>query len=315
VLKRNTPPSSLGGMTPDRAIADLAAPQHGRVTRDQLLALGLTGPAIDGRVRRGALHVARVGVYAVGHAAPCDDAELLTAVMCGGPAASLGFPHAAERLGMLPPWELPGRDEVHIVVPPGCHRGRRAAIKVHRALLAPEDRIWIGGIPQTGPARTALDAAEVVERRALERMIDQAIVDGHLDEDGNALRAMLGRCAGRHGQAPVRALLADDDRLRLLSRSELEERMAVLFRGLGRPEYNVRLGRAEVDALFRAEKVVVEVDGTRFHRTRMRIENDRDRERRHRALGFWTIRYSARQLFDEPFLVVADLAQVLASRR
>ena len=39
------------------------------------------------------------------------------------------------------------------------------------------------------------------------------------------------------------------------------------------PEVNVRIGRWTVDFLWRKAKVVVEVDGFTFHRSRTRFEN------------------------------------------
>ncbi len=58
----------------DRAIAQLAARQHGVVTRQQLLALGLGRGAIEARLKGGRLHVVHSGVYLVGHtASACPD--------------------------------------------------------------------------------------------------------------------------------------------------------------------------------------------------------------------------------------------------
>lgn len=71
----------------------------------------------------------------------------------------------------------------------------------------------------------------------------------------------------------------------------------------------------KIDAVWRDERVAVELDGYWWHRTRFRQESDRDREVRLRRLRWLPVRYSARQVFDEPLLVIADLAAVLAGRR
>ena len=53
----------------DRVIADLAATQHGVVSRRQLMTLGIPTRMIDWRVEVGRLHPMHRGVYLVGHAA------------------------------------------------------------------------------------------------------------------------------------------------------------------------------------------------------------------------------------------------------
>ena len=71
----------------DRAIAELAESQHGRVARRQLLALGIRGGAIDRRLDRGRLRPTRhPGVYAVGHRVKSRKARWMEAVLAAGPA-------------------------------------------------------------------------------------------------------------------------------------------------------------------------------------------------------------------------------------
>ena len=60
----------MGNSPIDRQIATLAARQHGHVTREQLLALGLSARAIEYRIELGRVIIVHRGVYAVGHAAP-----------------------------------------------------------------------------------------------------------------------------------------------------------------------------------------------------------------------------------------------------
>ena len=48
--------------------------------------------------------------------------------------------------------------------------------------------------------------------------------------------------------------------------------------GLPRPQTNVRLAGHEVDAVWRAQRLVVEVDGHAFHGSRAAFERDRRRD-------------------------------------
>jgi very-short-patch-repair endonuclease len=70
----------------------------------------------------------------------------------------------------------------------------------------------------------------------------------------------------------------------------------------------------EVDALFAAERLVVELDGRRFHATARNFQTDRRRDSVLAARDFQTLRYTWRRLRDEPEAVAAELRRVLALR-
>ena len=68
----------------------------------------------------------------------------------------------------------------------------------------------------------------------------------------------------------------------------------------------------EVDALWRAQRLIVEIDGFDAHGTRAAFERDRRRDAHLVAAGHRVIRITWRQLRDEPELTVARLAAALA---
>lgn len=164
----------------------------------------------------------------------------------------------------------------------------------------------------TAPARTLLDLAEVVSSRELERAVAEAQVRGLVRI--SQLHAAIARAPGRHGAAPLRALL-DADTGPALTRSEAEQRLLTLVRAarLRSPETNVRFGRYEVDFLWRAERLVLEVDGYAFHSSRAAFERDRLRDAELQLAGLRVVRVTWRQIVDEPEALVARLAQALAS--
>lgn len=190
----------------------------------------------------------------------------------------------------------------------------RPGVKLHEVkTLGPRDTQVLSGIPITSPARTFLDIAADLELRALERGLDEAIVR-HLVTRHAVLR-MVQANSGRPGCGRLRAL-ADPARQTSMTRSEAEERFLMLVRraGLPVPAANARLGRYEVDFLWRRERLVVEIDGFAFHSSRAALERDHRRDAELQAAGYMVIRTSWRELTHEPARVLAQLAAALALR-
>lgn len=100
-----------------------------------------------------------------------------------------------------------------------------------------------------------------------------------------------------------------------LTRSEAERRFLELVRlaGLPRPAANVLVCGHEVDALWREQALVVEVDGYAFHSSRVAFERDRRRDADLHAAGLRVFRVTWRQISEEPYALVARLAQTLAA--
>ncbi|HSR42149.1 MAG TPA: DUF559 domain-containing protein, partial [Longimicrobiales bacterium] len=100
-----------------------------------------------------------------------------------------------------------------------------------------------------------------------------------------------------------------------LTRSEAEERFLGLVRksGLVAPEANARVAGYEVDFLWRAHRLVAEVDGYRYHSSTAAFEGDRRRGADLVAAGLRVVRVTWRQLVEEPQGVVARLAAALAT--
>ena len=300
---------------PDERIARLAAKQHGLVTRGQLRRLDLSDGAVRGRRESGHLRAVHAGVFAVGHDALTDSARMLAAVMACGPEALLSHTHAADVWDILPPWGRPGMSAIHVTVPATSGRGRRPGIVAHRTRLPGADRAAKLGIPITTSARTVLDLAGIVDTRSLERAIDQALTSELTSID--ALHICAAAHRGSRGAGALRRILEASARFDSLTDSELEERFLKLVRsaGLNLPRLNARVAGMRVDATWPAEGVAIELDGYRWHRTRSRAEADRQREMRLRAAGWAVLRYSARQVFEEPLRVTADLASELREGR
>jgi very-short-patch-repair endonuclease len=83
---------------------------------------------------------------------------------------------------------------------------------------------------------------------------------------------------------------------------------------LPRPEVNTKIDKYEVDFLWRAKRLVVEVDGWEAHRTRSAFEQDRARDARLKLLGYDVLRFTWRQVESEARTVAATIRALLASK-
>jgi len=271
----------------DAEIAALAACQHGVVARRQLLDLGLTEREIDYRVQRGRLHNIHRGIYAVGHPILSLKGRWMAAVLASGPDAVLSHRSAAHL------WELrpSSRTRIEVTVPRA--QRARAGIELRSSRLAHDDVTVHERIPVTTPARTIQDLAAVLGERDVERVLEQAEIQ----------RMWVRPKPGRPGSPTLTRLL--NASRHNPTRSELEEAfIAFLKRNrLPQPQRNVKVltqdGWITVDAMWREQRLIVEVDGYDTHGTRPAFERDRARDRALIAEGWRVIRLTWRQLKEE----------------
>lgn len=296
----------------DGKIAWIAARQKGLISLDQLRTLGIERATVQRRVSLGALHAVHRGVYTVGHPLLERRGRFLAAVLACGPGAVLSHRSAAELWGMGT-WLGRPID----VTAPG-RRGRNPeGIDAHRhGSLIPADRTVVHGIPCTTVSRTLLDLAGVVSLGELRQALAQAEVERVLDF--GALRRQIDRGRGRRGVARLRLLLDELDPATKRTRSELERRFLHLCRraGLPPPEVNVMLDLGDArfmpDFLWRQERLIIELDGRRYHDTNSAYESDRRREQRLQLAGWRVSSCTWSQVVNEPRELAATVRGLLA---
>lgn len=300
----------VGGAGPvvkDRVIADLAGRQFGVVSRAQLLAAGIGPGAIDTRLRGHRLHRLHRGVYAVGHQVLVPLAREMAAVLACGEGAAVSHRSAAAV------WRLLGeRDSEPVDVTTAGSGRSRPGLRVHRTTrLAPEDVRRITGLPVTSPARTLIDMAETAADRELERAMQEALTR-RLVSPRRVLAAIAGH-PGRHGASRLKRLL-DSEEPATATRSEAEERYLALVRAaeLPPPEVNVTVRGHEIDFLWREQRLVVEIDGFRFHSSRAAFEHDRRRDAELQSAGLRVLRITWRQLVETPYAAIARTVRLFA---
>ena len=298
---------SYGHLDPsgDVALARLAATQHGVVATRQLKEWGFSMRSIRRRVDKARLHRLHRGVYAVGHIKISLKGRWMAAVLACGPEAVLSH-HSAAAL-----WELRNAPGGKIdVTAPG--RRRIAGIRCHTArTLDPRDRTTIDGIPVTSCNRTLLDLAELLSPQRLRSTLEAVQRRDLLDV--KALRALLARSPGRRGVTRLRAALAQLHDEAPFIQSELERRFLELIRaaGLPEPQCNVVVAGELVDFYWPAHRLVVEVDGYRFHKTRRSFEEDRRRDARLQIAEIRVVRVTHERITREADALLADLRRLL----
>src|SRR5205807_1034807 len=131
--------------------------------------------------------------------------------------------------------------------------------------------------------------------------------------DLGAVEAALGR--GRPGSARLREALAEHLPRLARTKSGLEIAFLELCEsaGIPLPEVNVWVAGWEVDALFRDQRIAVELDGYGNHRSPAQVKRDRRKELDLRKAGLLPVRYSPEQVYDQPQEVIADVKRLLAS--
>jgi very-short-patch-repair endonuclease len=177
--------------------------------------------------------------------------------------------------------------QADVTVPGANGRKRRTGIRLHRSItLLPSHCTIRNAIPVTKPARTLDDL----------RRVSSAAEYAAALREAEYLRLPI-------GEQPAA------DR----TRSELERRFLRLCRRhrLPSPEVNVKVGRVAVDFVWRDRRLVVETDGWRAHGGRLAFEEDRARDVDLKLQGYEVLRFTHRQVTQEPSAVASTLRALL----
>jgi very-short-patch-repair endonuclease len=208
---------------------------------------------------------------------------MAAALACGN-GAVLSHHSAAALWELLRPIDGP----IHVSIPTTTGRKSKRGIHLHRcpSLAGRLTTTYRHNIPVT----------------TIQRTID--------DLDGTVAPYLF--CRAKR-QAELKGIhLEGVERKR--QRSDLEEDFLALFlhHHLPIPETNVKLGRWEVDFLWRSQRLVVEVDSFTYHRGSVAFEDDYARDLNLRQRGYTVLRFADTQIEEEPARVVADVARALA---
>ena len=260
--------------------------------------------AISYRVKIGRLHRVFRGVYSVGRRPGTPQESAGAAVLACGPGAALSHGSAMTLWGYWRQWEKPL--EVTVV------RDRRTrGITVHRSTTLHRREVTTQlGIRVTTPARTIFDISPRQADKAFKRTVNNALHSLWLTE------GQLSDAVARHPNLPAAKRVA-----KLIglpgtpTRADWEDDFPGFCKTYGLPEpvMGASLFGYVVDALFPAERVIVELDSWEFHRYRIAFETDRERDAEALAHGYVTVRMTWERIGQRPRREANRLHTILAA--
>jgi predicted transcriptional regulator of viral defense system len=225
-----------GNRTQSQAVRAIARDQEGVVGRAQLLAAGVSRPAIGRALRSGKLHRVYRGVYAV--MAPellTEDGQIRAALLAAGEGALLSHGTAAWRWRIIaaPPSVM----QLAVPQPRTAPMGVRLVVSRR---LRPGDSTHNGRFPTTSVPRTLLDLAADYTERALLR----ALAEAEFQHDLRPADVERTLRRGHPGSANPRAALKQHAPGHGQVKSQLERRFRRLLirRGIELPLRNDEVG-------------------------------------------------------------------------
>jgi hypothetical protein len=296
-------------MTPDHHLARVARGQLGLFTARQAREAGFTPRQLGRRVAAGRFDHVGQGVYGQAGHDPSWERTVLAAVLAVGPEAVVSHLAAARLLG----FDGFRAGPVELTVPRG-RRARTPLARVHTTLVLPgTDVVTVGRFRVTSGARTIIDIATRIGDLQLTAAIGSAMCDGWTSEEALARRLAARR--GHRGVAILREALAGP-----IGHSHLERRFLRLVGAAGiatpRTQVTYRGERViRVDAVWEAERVVVEVMGHRYHCTALDLQRDAQRRLELQDLGFEVLEFTAADVLQRPEYVISRLTRALRRRR
>jgi hypothetical protein len=302
-----------GPRRPDARLAALTRDQFGLVTRAQALAAGLTYHQVRHRLDIGTLVRVARELYRLAGAPETWDQRALAAVLAIGEGAVLCGRSAATVWKL----SLPKLEEIEVLAPRSRsgQAGPGAALAHRVRTVRPQDKTYVGVSPVTTIQRTLVDLAGTLNIEALDRVVDEAISRKLTTPDrlAKTVSAVGGR--GRKGIRNLRQVLGP-----WLEHPQMDSvAEAAWLRALGRAglpapvtQYGIVRAdgkRAIADFAWPEARLVLEVDGYRWHAGPRSHSRDLERATSLEAAGWRVLRTTPTELVTSPSNVTAAIAR------
>lgn len=284
------------------ALNALALHQQALWTRAQALSIGMSHRMIRYRVSSGLWRHHGHGVFGPPGVGWPHCRRLWRARLVCGPSSVVSHEAAATLLG----FRAYGGEPVVVTRPHG-QWSRVQGVTVHQLDDLLEDHISeFQGLAITSVERTIVDLAATSRRSRLELAIEEELARGHTSLESVA--TVVGQVArrGKPGVARLSGILDDQIGARP-SASFLERSMGRLLQSIPGLDHQCEVplpGRGaisgRVDFAIPSCRVIIEVDGRRWHERRRDMIRDRDRDNEAAAAGWVTLRFMWEHLTSDP---------------
>jgi len=280
----------------EAALAAEFVTRQGVTTTRRLARIGIGRRAVDALVR--SRRVRRLGTGVLVAVAWPDTLEHRMAIACAVTGGVVCYPTAGEA------WQLrkSERDpDVHVWMTPAQRARAIPGVRIHVTRHLPDTDVVHrdDGIAVTSPPRTAVDAAARLNAEDLESLVESGI-DKHYFLITTLQRiALATRAQGRAGSVRLGRVIASRPAWQRAVRSDHELVLQRAMRDRGFPElvreHRVVLYDGEVirpDLGIPGDNFFVEVDHLTWHGRKGTSANDRRRDLKARASGYWIERVS-----------------------
>jgi hypothetical protein len=295
-------------------VAHLAKRQHGVFRRDQAIALGLSGEAIDKRVNRGHYDVVHPGVYKFAGVDLSRLGEGMAAVLAAEPEAFVAGRTAARFRGVDDRYD--GPIEIAVKRP---WRPDLKGVEAHTARLLPYETGTHRGVPCLTLPRLMLQLATVQDMDQLTRAYEKGKRQGLTLKQ---LERIVENHPGERGVAKLRKLVERHRGDRGISRGSYEDAFyawlkTILPKGFPLPERNAMVElsdgtQRERDLVWRQPHIRAIIELNFFdHHGRAQATLDAQVARDLRSLGWKLEVFTSDEFEDERPRVKRDVLRVL----
>jgi len=300
----------------EAGLARLLATNYGLATRGQLRQLGYTDSGITRLVRSGRLERFLPGVYRSTAVAVSWATEAMGGCLRSPGNVWLSHTAAGAHHGFT------GCAKNRLEFLSTAHMRSARGHILHLVDEMPEcDVEVLRGIPVTSPARTLLDLAAAVDEEVLEVALDDALCTHKVRLPRLKWRLEQLGVKGKPGTVALRRLLDVRGDGSVVPTTILETKLVRLLRSAKLPigqaqhifQENGRVV-ARVDFVYPEQRVVVEVDGARWHAGQRARVRDAERDNYLNVRGWTVLRFTWFDVVERPGYVAQQIGLALGVR-
>jgi hypothetical protein len=305
-------------MKPSRlpdALVDQFRRQHEVITREQVLAAGVSPETLRHRIRAGGpWRTLLPGVYMAVTGAPTTDQQEMAALLYAGPGSVITGDTALRRQGV----RAQGGAGIDVLIPASRKRNSAGFTRIRRTTRMPDQVAVIGGLHYALPARAVTDAARL--RTSLQEAV--AVVASAVQSRRCPVGLLMDELATgpAQGSALLRRAVAE---VATGVRSSTEADFHGLISGAGIPEpmFNPNLYDADgafiatPDTWWKDAGVAGEVDSREWHLSPQDWQRTMARHAAMSAHGILVLHFSPSQIREKRGYVAATIKSALAAGR